>query len=152
MPLLALAAILFGIAAFRPALVLELAEGRRGGWLEWTSAVTAAGVNLPVALLSFYLLFETFRFGWRWADEEAARIGTRALIPHRSLLMRPIRWEEIADLRFVELPRGHTQVPTLQIDLADGGRRLIRGVDNEGGAAERFAALGRERLSAKTAA
>ena len=141
-PFLAMATLLFAVAAFRPELVAELATERRGGWLEWTSAVTVAGINLPLALLALYLAWETFRFGWRWADEVALTAGTAGLVAHRSLLMRRIAWDELRDIRFVQLGRA----PSLLIELRDGRSRAIRGVDNEDGAAERFAAAVRSRM------
>lgn len=143
-PLLVTTALLFGVAAFRPEMVAEAAAGRRGAMLAWTSAVTVAGVNLPLALFAFYLAWETFRFGWRWADEVALTAGPEGLVPHGSLLMRRIDWDEVCDIRFVQIGRA----PSLLIELRNGRSRAIRGVDNEDGAAERFAAAARSRKEA----
>ena len=57
-----------------------------------------------------------------------------------------MRWSEIAGVRFVEMPELRASVPCLEIALRDGRRRLIRGVDNEDGAAERFAAEAMRRV------
>ena len=146
LPLLAVATVLFGIAAFSPALFDELAGGRRGQWIEWTSAVTVAGVNLPLALLTLYLLWETFRSAWRWADEVAVRITEEVIVPHGSLFMRPVPWSAIADVRVVQLPSARALTPALLIELRDGRRHRIKGIDNENAAAERFAAAARTRL------
>ena len=146
LPLLAFGTVLFGVAAFRPALVDRMASGRGGAFVEWTSAVTVSGVNLPLALLTIWLTWETFRLAWQWADQIAVRITEGGLEPHGSLYMRPMAWDRIADVRFVRLPAGWVTTPTLLIDLRNGGQRKIRGVDNEDGAAERFAAAARARL------
>lgn len=138
--------VLFGIAAFRPWLVDELANGRRGAWIEWTSAVTVAGVNLPLAVATLWLAWETFRSAWRWADEVAVTITNGGLVPHGSLFMARMKWSEISDVRLVRIPRGQRIVPVLQIALRNGRSRMIRGIDNEDGAAERFAAAARARL------
>ena len=143
LPLMLLATILFGLAAFRPALVAELAGQRRGGWLIWTQSVSWAGVNLPVAALALYLAWQTFRFGWRWADRVAVTADGFGLVPHRSTFLRPMAWAEIEDVRFVRLGRA----PALLVRLRGGGARTIRGIDNEDGAAERFAEAARKRSS-----
>jgi hypothetical protein len=142
LPVMVLATALFGLAALRPELVAEMADQRRGGWLAWTAAVTVAGVNLPVAAIALYLAWETFRFGWRWADQVAVTAGDFGLVPHRSTFLPPMPWAEIEDVRFVRIGRA----PTLLVQLRGGRSRAIRGVDNEGEAAERFAAAARERV------
>ena len=136
---------LFAAAAFRPALVAELVQQRRGALVEWSSAVTVAGINLPILLLALWLAWETVRFGWRWADEVALTAGPEGLVPHRSLYMRPMPWADVRDVRFVELGRA----PSILVTLANGRTRAVRGVDNDDGAAERFAAAVRERLAAQ---
>lgn len=138
--------VLFGIAAFRPSLVDGLVSGRRGVWIEWTSAVTVAGVNLPLAVATLWLAWETFRSAWRWADEVAVTITDVGLLPHGSLFMARMKWSEIGDIRLVQIPRGRMIVPALQIALRNGRSRMIRGIDNEDGAADRFAAAARARL------
>lgn len=143
LPLLVLTTTLFAFAATRPSLAAELADERRGHLIAWTSSLSAAGINVPLALLALYLGWETIRLAWRWIDEIAVAATDRGLVPHRSLFMRPIAWAEIADVRFVRLGRA----PSLLISLREGGSRSIRGVDNEGGAAEHFAASARRRLA-----
>lgn len=141
LPLIVFASVLFAIAAFSPALVEDLADGRRGDILRWTAAVTVAGVNVPVALAALWLGWETFRFGWRWADEFAVVATPLGLVPHRSTWARPIAWEEIVDVRYMRIHRAHA----LMIVLRNGRVRTIRGVDGEG--AGDFAARARSRLS-----
>ncbi|HYJ51775.1 MAG TPA: hypothetical protein VEW04_01245 [Allosphingosinicella sp.] len=148
LPLFVVAVLYFGLFAVRPAMLHDAAQGhgRVAAWLWLAEGMEWGGFNLPVALIAVYLLFETGRYGWRWADEEAARLTPEALIPHASLFMRPMKWSEIAGVRFVQRPQLHAIQPCLEIALRNGRRRLIRGVDNEGGAAERFAAEAMRRI------
>jgi hypothetical protein len=143
LPLVVAATLLFAIAAIRPTLAADLADERRGALIGLTSGISVAGVNVPLALLALYLAWETFRFGWRWADQIAMAATDRELLPHASLFMKPISFSEVQDVRFITIGRA----PSLLVVLRTGGSRTIRGVDNQEGAAERFAAAVRERLS-----
>lgn len=148
LPLMPIGALFFALLAVRPALLHRMDQGYQkvDAWLRLAEGMEWRGVNVPVSLFALYLLFETARYGWRWADEEAARLTPGALVPHGSLFMGPMTWSEIAGVRFVELPQRGAAVPCVEIALRNGGRRLIRGVDNEDGAAERFAAEAMRRV------
>jgi hypothetical protein len=151
LPLLVAAAVLFGVAAFSPSLVEDLSHRHGGGFLRLTTGMDWGGVNVPVALLALYLAFETFRFGWRWADQYAVKATADGLVPHGSMFRRPMRWADIADVRFAVLPNARARVPALVIDLKGGRRLIIRGVDNADGQAERFAELVRKQLELRAA-
>ncbi|PTQ12040.1 hypothetical protein CLG96_05535 [Sphingomonas oleivorans] len=144
LPIMGGGVVMFGIAAFKPSLAAELADGRRGAWISATSEMTFGGVNIPLALLALYFGWEFFRFGWRWADEFAVRATTVGLVPHRSTLIKPIPWGEIADISYSQFGRASSLV----IKFRDGRSRIIRGVSNDGGAAESFAVYARNRIMA----
>lgn len=147
-PLMVAATVLFGGAALRPSLAADLADERRGQLIAWTSELTMAGVNVPLALLACYLGWETFRFAWRWIDEIAVAATPEGLVPHGSLFMKPIAWRDVADIRFIMSGRA----PGLLISLRDGRQRAIRGVDDEAGAADRFLEAARLRMANAAAA
>lgn len=136
LPIMICACGVFGFAAFDSSFAHELGEGRRGGLFRATQAVTVAGINIPLALITIYLCCETFRFAWRWADEIAIEMTPSGLRPHRSTLLRPLAWSEISDVSFMDVGRG----ASLVIRRRNGSTLIIRGVDNENSAAEKFAA------------
>jgi hypothetical protein len=142
MPLMLLATGMFGVAAFSASYAAELAEGRRGVWIDITTGLAVWGVNVPLLLLASCLGYETFRFGWRWADEYAVTATPDALVPHGSLLLKPIPWQELRDIRFVKLGR----VPTLVVKTRAGRTHAIKGVANGDREAERFAERARAML------
>lgn len=141
-PLAAIVMLLFGIAAFRPSLAEDMADGRGGGWIDATAGLTVGGVHLPLALLSLYVAWEFVRLCWRLADETAVTATATGLVPHGSTLLKPMPWSDICDVSFAPVGRA----PALVIRLRDGRQRAIRGVDNDGGAAEAFAAAARARV------
>ena len=145
LPLLVLATILFACAALFPERLAELAQGRRGEWFRLAEPLNWHGVNVPISLLSFYLWFETVRFAWRWVDEYAAKAAPEALLPHPSLLRRPIPWPNVRDIGFVVLPQLRSSNPALMVALSDGSRWIVRGIDSGDARAQRFLAAARER-------
>ena len=140
LPIMLIACLLFGIAAVKPSLAMELAESRRGGLIGLTTGMTFSGVNIPLVLFAIYLGWEVVRFAWRWADVIAVRATTWGLVPHGSTLLKPMPWREIDDVSYALVGRA----PSLVIKLRNGTTRTIRGIDNDEGAAEKFAAHARQ--------
>jgi hypothetical protein len=140
MPLLLITCLLFGGAALKPSLAADLAESRSGSLVGLTTGMTMGGINIPLALFALYLGWELFRFGWRWADGIAVRATASGLVPHGSTLLKPIAWHDIGDLSYALVGRA----PSLVIKLRNGSTRTIRGIDNDNGAAEQFAAYARQ--------
>jgi hypothetical protein len=130
------------LAAFDMSFAVELAEGRaRGQYVAWTENMVEAGFHLPLALVGVYLLWEAIKIGWRWADQVAVSATPQGLVPHHSLLMKPIAWSDITDVRVDR----SGPAPRLVISLTNGGSRAIRMIDDEGGGAESFAEAARQR-------
>ena len=138
---------LFGLAALSADYAAELADGRRGALIRMTRAVSLGGVNVPLALVALYFAFETLRFAWRWADEEAVRTSAAGLHFHGSLFKRPVRWEELRAVRVARLMRGSTVVQVLEVETAAGGRIEVGGIDSE--EAERFCVAVMARLAGR---
>ncbi|MCH4892228.1 hypothetical protein GO308_03760 [Sphingomonas sp. SFZ2018-12] len=139
-PVLAGACVLFALAAVDSSIADELADGRGGVWIRATSVAVIAGINVPLALLTLYLSWETFRFAWRWADEIAVEATSSGLRLHGSVFVKPLAWNEISDVSYGLVNRA----PSLLIKLRNGSVKHVRGIDNDSGAAERFAALARD--------
>jgi|DeeseametaMP0747_FD_contig_61_1156102_length_1998_multi_2_in_0_out_0_4 hypothetical protein len=144
LPFMVFACILLGFAAFDASIIDELVNVRRGHVFALTQGATVAGINIPIFLLALYLAWEVFRFAWRWVDQVAIEATPVGLFPHRSTLMKPLKWGEVSDLSYKTIRRA----PSLVIKLCDGSTRTIRGVENETGAAEKFAAHAREKVFA----
>ena len=140
-PIMALACLTFGIAAFDSSVAQGLADTDRGSILKLTEEVTVRGVNVPLLLLTLYLAWETLRFGWRWADEIAVEATDLGLVPHRSTLIRPIPWREVYDVKFSTNRKAHS----LFIRLHDGSTKIIRGVSKDEITCEKFEAHVREK-------
>ena len=140
-PIMALACVTFDIAAFDSSVAQGLAETDRGSILKLTEEMTVRGVNAPLLLLALYVGWETFRFGWRWADEIAVEATDLGLLPHRSTLIRPIPWREVYDVKFSTNRRAQS----LLIRLHDGSTKIIRGVSNDAIICEKFEAHVREK-------
>ena len=147
LPLMAGAIALFGLAALSPTYAGELAEGRRGALIGMTKAVSVGGVNLPLAAVALYMAFETFRYAWRWADEDAAWTSPWGLHFHGSLFRRPVPWAELRAVRAATRFRGRATVPVLVVETAAARRIEIGGIALE--EAQRFAAAVSARLAAR---
>ena len=141
LPILIICCVTFGIAAFDHSLAQDIADSSRGSFLKWTEGMTVRGINIPILLLALYLAWETFRFGWRWADEIAVEATDVGLVPHRSTLMRPIPWREVYDVKFATDRKAHS----LFIRLHDGSTKIIRGVSKDEITCEKFEAHVREK-------
>ena len=143
-PLFVLAAAMFGAAALNADYAAELAEGRRGALIGITRAVSVGGVNLPLAAVTLYLAFESFRFAWRWADEYAVWADASGLRFHGSLFRPPMPWGELRSVGTATRLRGFSAVTVLVVERTRGRRIEIGGIEPE--EAERFAGAVRERL------
>lgn len=143
LPIMLLATMLFGVATVRPALSAELAEARGGALLRLGEEITLGGVNLLVALLTLYMAWTVVLFAWRWADEIAVTADRHGLTPHRSIRIKPLAWEEIADVALGKMGRASALI----ITLTDRRTRSIRGVEIEGEAADAFIARARDWLA-----
>ena len=141
MAIMLMSCVTSGIAAFDNSVAEDIANSSRGSILKWTEGMTVRGINIPLLLLAFYLAWETFRFGWRWADEIAVEATDVGLVPHRSTLMRPIPWREVYDVKFATDRKAHS----LFIRLHDGSTKIIRGVSNDEIICEKFEAHVREK-------
>jgi len=125
-PLLA-AMILFAIAAVKPSLAVDLASGgRRGHLLALGQSGQFNWIAGGVALLLGGAIFKT---GWRWADMVAIRADDRGLAFHRSILRKPLAWNEVRAVTYV--PVGETG--SLIVETAAGHTFRISQVDPEQG-------------------
>lgn len=141
-PVCVIASVFFGAAAFLPALADNLSDGRMGALFAWSAHVSVAGVNLPLLVLALAFGWETIRMGWQWVDEVAFTATAQALVPHRSLRMKPMRWEDIRDVRVAPYRRSRG----LFIQLRNGRGKTVGGVETEGEAVERFLQEVRRRI------
>ena len=130
-----------GAAAVSPSLAEEMADARRGDLIRLTRDATFGGVNVPLIIVTLYLCWEVFRLAWRWVDEIAVKATPSGLLPHRSTFVKAIAWSEIDDVSFVTIRRA----PSLIVKLRDGTTQCIRGISNENGSAEKFAAYARQK-------
>ena len=144
LPLFAGATAMFGLAALSADYAAELGDDRRGALIRMSAAVSAGGVNLPLAAFALYLAFETFRFAWRWADEDAVWADAKGLHFHGSLFRRSVTWHEVRRVTAPQRWRGRTQVTVLAVETAAGRTIEIAGVDEA--EAARFAAAASERI------
>ncbi len=132
--------ILFAIASVNREVMLSLADTGRGAWINAIVDVTAAGVNIPFLLFTIYLVWEIFRLSWKFVDEKAIIATTTQLIPHRSLLIKPMAWTMIEDVGVGM--KGRTL--SLNIKLRTGRVYTIRGLDNHNNAIEKFSVHARK--------
>ena len=135
--------LIFGIAAVNPELAEDLGSAPAADLIALTAKGSVFGVNIPLLLLATYMAWETFRFGWRWADEVAIKATDWGLVPHGSTFIKPLAWTEIDDVRLVPIMRASA----LRLKMRDGSERFIRGLDNRDGAAERFAAFAQQSIA-----
>jgi hypothetical protein len=135
LPLMAGAVLFFGAAAVRPSLLDS--DGRRGWIADAVRPMSWNGINIPILLLSLWLLWEVARSGWRWADQVAVEVHIKGLLFHSTLLRRrKVAWHELQDVRFLPHKAGKGP-PQVRFSLADRSV-TAKPVENEHGGAERF--------------
>ncbi|MHA6318685.1 hypothetical protein ACXYN8_13605 [Altererythrobacter sp. CAU 1778] len=137
------ASALIGLAAIVPDLATDMQDSRHLGFIRLTHAVSFAGINLPLALLALYLLWEAFRFAWRLLDNVAVKATDWGLRLHRSTLQRSVAWEDVKQVTFKTVSRA----PSLVILLKTGATQTIRGLENSDCAGEEFAVLANQLAS-----
>ena len=136
------ASVFLAVAAVRSSVAEQMSHARNGYLIKLTTQFTVGGVNVPLALFSLYMIVEFIRFGARWSDRVAVAATDFGLEFHWSTFVRPISWSEVQEVRFLIGYRS----PLLIVQLKNGTNRIIRGINNDKGAAQDFAARVTRRL------
>lgn len=133
---------LFGLASLRPSLAADLGSQRRGALIAATEGATVGGVNVPLALLTLYLVWSLVQMAWRWSDVDAVVATEHGMLFHPTTRLRRVAWADVETVALATLLRA----PSLMIHLRNGRTRSVRGIDAEHEGAAAFVAFAQSRI------